>query len=112
LNIFQIKNHRITYHYKYNTIMKIRLITWLFEYINLENGEQIQNIYRHLPNVDKKQLFCSTHWQLYPEEYKIKKEQTARFNKVWDRAVLNTLNTSQQFNGNLTEVNISEGYIK
>ena len=68
LNVYQIKNHRITHYYKFNTELKKRLITWLFEYLTAEDGTQIHNVYRHLPNVVDKEMWYSSHWHLYPEE--------------------------------------------
>lgn len=78
LNFFLIKNHRIQYHIVYNRALKKRLITWHFEYLN-KNGQEIHNVWRQLmeserlvdsPNYD---LFYTSHWDLYPEEFKLKK---------------------------------------
>lgn len=81
LNIFQIVNKRIIYYYKYNTEIKKRLITWIFEYIKGSNGDQICNLYRHLPCIGEKELYVSSHWDLYPNEYK----KILEFKKIADR---------------------------
>jgi hypothetical protein len=112
LNIFEIKNKRITHYYKYNVEMKKRLITWLFEYLKDDNGVQICNVYRNHPDVNHKELISSSHWQLYPEEYKKQLDFKQKFNTQWNTFVMDILTTSQQLNGQVEEVNIDEGYIK
>jgi hypothetical protein len=112
LNIFEIKNKRITHYYKYNVEMKLRLNTFLFEYIKHTDGSEICNVYRKHCDDKQKVLICSSHWHLYPEEHKQRVDFTNNFNKMWDSFVRNTINTSQQFDGQVAEVNIDEGYIK
>lgn len=78
LNIFQIKNHRIQYHIVYNIETKKRLMTWSFEYL-IKNGEQVHNVWRQTMNSNHCEMYASTHWNLYQEEYKHRKENDANF---------------------------------
>jgi hypothetical protein len=112
LNIFEIKNKRIIFHYKYNVSMKLRLITWHFEYLTAEDGSQICNIWRQCEETTERDLFHSTHWHLYPEVYKARMEQKNRWNTMWNKFVLNTLNSSPQFDGKLTEVDIDKCIVR
>lgn len=100
LHIFQINNYRITHYYKYNTKINKRLITFLFEYDVAEDGSYIHNVYRHLPNVKDKEMWYSTHWNLYSKEKKHKDNLTKEFDRVWDKYVVDILNTSSVNNVN------------
>ncbi len=85
LNIFEIKNKRIIYHYKYNTEMKLRLITWHFEYLTAKDGTQICNIWRQPTRTGEQDLFHSTHWQLYPEHFAIHLKQKQQVETFWNK---------------------------
>lgn len=58
LNIFIIKNHKIEYHIIYNISMKLRLITWKYEYLE-QDGKQTYNVWRQQTDEDKYYLFLS-----------------------------------------------------
>ena len=112
LDIFEIKNRRIIYHYKYNTKMKLRLITWHFEYLTAADGSQICNVWRQPTRTATQDLFQSSHWHLYPEQHARRQEDKERDRILWNRLVVNELNTSPQFNGQLIEANVDEGWVR
>ncbi len=97
LNLFMIKNHRIQYHIVYNIESKKRLITWHFEYLNI-NEDKIHNIWRQPMDTNKCDLYFSSHWHLYPEEHKAHIE----FKKNTDMYFTNFINHI----GNCRENNI------
>ena len=112
LNIFQINNRRILYHYKYNTAMKLRLITWHFEFLTAADGSHICNVWRQPTRTATQDLFHSSHWHLYPEQYARRQEEKERSKIIWNRLIVNELNKSPQFNGQLTEANVDEGWVR
>lgn len=86
LNIFIIEKSRIQYHIQYNTSLKKRLITWKFEYLTAEDGTQIHNVWI-LTDRNKYDLYTSSHWNLYPEEYNIRAKHDLHFNAIWDKFI-------------------------
>ncbi len=84
LNIIEIKNHRITHHHQYNAKMKLRLITWTFDYLTAEDGTQIHNIWRQPRGTIERDMYASTHWHLYPEHHKKHIENTTRSKEKWN----------------------------
>jgi hypothetical protein len=90
-NTFIIKNKRIISHNKYNTDFNLHLITWHFEYLTDENGNQIHNVRRQLQDEQEQNLYFSTHWHLYPEELKWRNNHTKHFNNVYDNFIKNVL---------------------
>jgi hypothetical protein len=92
LNIFEIKNHRIIYHHKYNANMKLRLISWIFEYLTAEDGSQICNVWRQPQGTLERDLYTSTHFDLYPEHHK-KRLEHAEKSKIKYETFINNLDT-------------------
>jgi hypothetical protein len=85
LNIFEIKNRRIIYNVMYNTKTRERLITWIFEYFIAKDESQICNVWLQPPNTQARNMYSSTHWHLYPEEYKKREDHGNYFIELWDK---------------------------
>lgn len=73
-----------------------RLVTWEFEYITTANGDTIHNVYRILPGMVEREMYHSSHWNLYPEQHQHKLEIKAQFDKKWNILMSGIVSTSMQ----------------